>query len=260
MQMTPVFEHIKPSINKRPLPEIHYPERDGNPVGETDFHIAVIFYLRQALRFVFRQATDVYVAANMLFYYEEGNNTVYKVPDVFVVKGVPKHDRRTYKLWEEGAAPSVVFEITSRSTRWEDTGDKKGLYAELGIREYFLFDPLNEYLKPRFQGFKLEHGGYQPMRLAKDGTLISRELNLILKPDGHLLRLIDLQSGKTVPTLDEAMDVVEEAVEKANEAREQANEAMKRIQTEAQRANAAESELAQARAEIEKLKRQAGSI
>ena len=40
--------------------------------------------------------------------------------------------------------------------RLEDKGTKRELFAMLRVREYFLFDPLAEYLKPAFQGFKLE--------------------------------------------------------------------------------------------------------
>ena len=47
--------------------DVFYPERDGKPMGETDFHITVLLYLRQALRFLFRRDERVYVAADMLF-------------------------------------------------------------------------------------------------------------------------------------------------------------------------------------------------
>ena len=86
---------------------IHYPKRDGKPMAETDVHIDVLIYLREALRDYFRNEPQVYVAGNMLFYYEEGNPAACVAPDVFVVQGVAKGERRTYKLWEEGQPPSV---------------------------------------------------------------------------------------------------------------------------------------------------------
>ncbi len=92
---------------------IYYPETDGKPMGETDVHIDVLIYLREALRDHFRDAPQVYVAGSMLLYYEEGNPIACVAPDVFVVQGVGKHERRTYRLWEEGQPPAVVFEITS---------------------------------------------------------------------------------------------------------------------------------------------------
>ena len=48
----------------------------------------------------------------------------------------------------------MVFEITSRGTRLEDLGTKRALYAMLGVREYFLYDPLGEYLQPPLQGYR----------------------------------------------------------------------------------------------------------
>ena len=52
----------------------------------------------------------------------------------------PGGNRRIYKLWEEGRAPQVIFEVTSRSTRREDLRSKHDLYERLGVSEYFLFD------------------------------------------------------------------------------------------------------------------------
>ena len=122
---------------------IHYPESDGKPMGETDVHIDALIYLREALKDYFRDESQVYVAGNMFLYYEEGNPAACLAPDVFVVQGVAKGERRTYKLWEESQPPTVVFEITSRGTQLEDLGTKRAVYAMLGVREYFLYDPLD---------------------------------------------------------------------------------------------------------------------
>ena len=46
----------------------------------------------------------------MLLYYEEGNPAACVAPDVFVVQGVAKGERRTYKLWEEGTCRHVLPE------------------------------------------------------------------------------------------------------------------------------------------------------
>jgi len=203
-------------------------------MGESDFHINVILYLRQALRYFFRHAEQTYVAANMFFYYEKDVPESRRAPDVFVVKGVSNHDRRVYKLWEEKVVPCVIFEISSPSTRLEDLGTKRGLYALLGVQEYFLFDPLDEFLMPRLQGFQLVSEGYESMSLAEDGTLFSQELGLILKPEERILRIVDPTTGEAVPTLDEAVE-----------------------KTEAE-AKRAETEIARLQAEIERLRQQLG--
>lgn len=174
------------------LQQIEYPENDGKPMGETDAHRREIAQIIEMLTLYFQAVADVYVSGNLMFYYEKGNPSAVVSPDVFVVKGVPKELRRTYKLWEEHQAPCVVFEISSRATRLEDKGNKRALYAMLGVREYFLFDPLAEYLKPSLQGFRLVGEEYAPIDQADDDALISQELGLRLWSEDGFLRLVDI--------------------------------------------------------------------
>lgn len=267
MQTTHAFEeNIVQNQSNSCSNEVEYPESDGEPLGETDSHVSAIVYLLGALRFLFRNLADIYVAADMLFYYVEGKPTIYKVPDVFVVKGVGKHRRRVWKTWEEKTSPAAIFEITSLSTGRVDTDEKKLLYARLGVQEYYLFDPLGEYLKPRFQGFRLVNGRYESIRTERDRSIISRELDAILRPEGEILRVIDRTTGQPVPTIDEAVERVDEALEqleieteRLRIETERAQAESERAQAESERADAAEIELARVQAELEQLKRrQAG--
>jgi Uma2 family endonuclease len=185
--------------------QIHYPESDGKPMGETDVHIDALIYLREALRDHFREDPQIYVAGNMLLYYEEGNPTACVAPDVFVVKGVAKRERRTYRLWEEGQVPAVVFEITSRGSRLEDLGTKRAVYAMLGVREYFLYDPLGEYLRPPLQGYRLQEGEYQRVPPEGEGEFTSQALGLELRVDDGRLRLVNPATGERLLTPAEAL-------------------------------------------------------
>jgi Uma2 family endonuclease len=188
------------SLLELAFPEIEYPESDGQPIGETDFHFTTIILLIQTLRDYFADHPQVYIAGDLMFYYEQGNPHAVKAPDVLVVKGVPKHKRRVYKLWEEQAIPCTIFEITSKQTGSADLTTKYQLYERLGVKEYFLFDPLAEYLQPRLQGFTLVQGHYQVLPLSVEGELMSRELGLILRPQGDLLRLVDFYTGQMLAT------------------------------------------------------------
>jgi Uma2 family endonuclease len=125
-------------------------------------------------------------------------------PDVFVVQGVAKRKRRTYRLWEEGPPPSVVFEITSRGTRPEDLSTKRAVYAMLGVQEYFLYDPLGEYLRPPLQGYRLQDGGYQRRLPEADGGLTSQTLVLELQVEEDRLRLVNPATGERLLTPAEA--------------------------------------------------------
>ena len=93
--------------------------------------------LQQALQDWFAARPDVYVSGNLLLFYEEGNKRRHVSPDVFVVFGVPKRMRPNYLLWEEGRGPAVVIELTSSTTRREDT-HKHVLYRDvLRVPEYW---------------------------------------------------------------------------------------------------------------------------
>ncbi len=233
---------------------IEYPESDGKPVGETDVHRREILHIVETLDRHFRNVPDVYVSGNLMFYYEEGNPSAVVSPDVFVVKGVRKGLRRIYKLWEEGAAPCVVMEMTSRSTRLEDKGNKRALYAMLGVREYFLFDPLGEYLKPPLQGFALVDGEYAALPFEADGGIISHELGLKLYRDDTMLRLIDLTTGKEVVRTEHLSDALQDALARAQQAQEQARLAEEQARREAEARRAAEVELERLRAELQRLR------
>ena len=209
-------------------------------MGETDVHIDALIYLREALRDHFRDAPQVYVAGTMLLFYEEGNPAACVAPDVFVVQGVAKAERRIYKLWEEGQPPAVVFEITSRGTRLEDLGTKRAVYAMLGVREYFVYDPLGEYLQPPLQGYRLHEGEYQRMSPTSEEGLTSPVLGLELRVEAGRLRVVNPATGERLLTPAEA-------------------QAARRIETDARRAAEAraaraETELEQLRAELTRLR------
>ena len=179
-----------------PETEIEYPESDGKPMAETDTHrIQMTDALIHPLQERYRNE-DVYVSGNLFLYYEEGNPRAVVAPDVFVVFGVSNEIRRTYKLWEEGQAPAVVFELTSRSTYEDDLSRKRLLYEELRVQEYFLFDPLHEYLRPPLQGYRLTNEGYfvpvLPTQLSSgEWQIESKVLALLLETAEHNLRLYD---------------------------------------------------------------------
>jgi Uma2 family endonuclease len=174
----------------------HYPTSDGEPMAETDVHREQILQLITSLEDFYRTRQDVYVTGNLLVFYQEGDGRKHVAPDVMVVFGVPKHPRERYKIWEEGKAPDVIIEVTSASTRNEDMGSKKGLYALHGVREYFVFDPLREYVPSGLRGFQLAGEDY--LRLV-GANQKSQVLGLELRVVDGSLRLYDPQAGALLP-------------------------------------------------------------
>jgi Uma2 family endonuclease len=77
------------------------------------------------------------------------------------VHGVQKALRPNYLVWEERKTPDVVIELTSKMTRKEDSEKKWRLYeGKLAVKEYFLFDPTEDYLDPPFQGYRRVRGSF----------------------------------------------------------------------------------------------------
>lgn len=87
---------------------IEYPASDGKPIAETEIHVLVILQFLSALRRFFRKQ-NIYVIGNIFFYYRQGNPRAHKAPDIMVVKRGGKHERRSFKVWEEKAMPCAVF-------------------------------------------------------------------------------------------------------------------------------------------------------
>ncbi|MBI4768830.1 MAG: Uma2 family endonuclease [Chloroflexi bacterium] len=218
-------------------------------MAETGYHVTLIAYFLAMLRSLFRDRKDVYVGANMLMYYREDDPRRSVAPDVFVVFGVPGHERRVWKVWEEGKGPDVVFEFTSRSTRDEDLGSKKGLYEWMGVREYFLFDPLGEYLKNRLQGHLLTGDGFHPILPAGEKGLPSEYLGVYLRLAGDELQMFRRDSGERLLPPPELALVLEEAEERLEETQG-------RLEEEASARRAAEAEVARLREELQRLRRQ----
>ncbi len=212
--------------------DLDYPTSDGKPMAETDWHRDLMVALIQTLSSYYAAESEVYVSGNLLVFYEPGNRRRHLSPDVFVVKGVPKHQRPNYLIWEEGKGPEVVIELTSQSTRDEDVEVKYELYQDvLRVPEYFLFDPLGEYLRPQLQGYRLRRGQYESITPVK-GRLPSKVLGLHLEGHDRELRLFDPTTKQWLPAPDEARQAAEERADQEAEARRQ--EAEGRLQAEAE--------------------------
>jgi Uma2 family endonuclease len=193
--------------------EIEYPTSDGQPMAETFEHQQVMIDLIEGLRQRYAGVPGAWVAGNFFLCYERGNPRAHVAPDVMVAKGLDQRYRPNYLLWEE-KPPSLIVEVTSRSTRREDLGKKKSLYERFGTEEYVLFDPLDEYLKPRLQGYRLDRGRFQPIPLEADGSLRTRTTGLTFRPEGRRMRLVDSLTGKPTLWHEESLAALQDAQER----------------------------------------------
>lgn len=239
-----------------PPQDIDYPDSDGRPVAETPVHRDNLLVSVQLLQSWFAHDPMVYVSGNMFLYYERGNRYKSLAPDVFVVLGVPRDKpRRSYKIWEEdGHAPDMVIEVTSRSSQEEDVDDKFVVYRDLlRVREYFLFDPYAEYLDPSLKGYRLIDGEY----IAIDpvaGRLPSAVVGLHLERSGLDLRFYDPAKRVWVPTRQELESRAEHLEARAQDSEERAKKEADRAKKEAERAETIASEAERLRIDNERMR------
>lgn len=229
----------------QPRPVV-YPEEDGKPMSETEFHGEQLSQLVYKARVLLRDQRDhTHVAGNQLFYWVEGDNTKSFSPDVYVMRGVPQRPpRRIWKLWEGGSLDFVI-ELSSPASWRRDIGYKVELYEMLGVYEYVVFDVLSESSMPQLQMWRLQNGVLQPL---PGETFESEVLGARLVANGWHLDVVG-PDGAVV--LGPEQDVA--AARRKSEALEQeaaahaarAAEAERRIDVAQARIRALEAELAQ---------------
>ena len=219
---------------KAPGKPVHYPESDGKPLAESDTHLEEVVSIRLTLRQYFADQENVYVSGLNLIYYVEGDPRKCFSPDVYVTRGIPRGRRRVYLVWAEGRVPDIAFEVTSKKTRSRDVREKRALYAQLGIREYVLFDPEAEYLKPPFQLLRLKNGEYEPQTPDAEGAYYSEALNLRLKVIDEHLRFVVPETGELVALPEDEASARAEAEATAHFLKRRAEqESRKRAEAEA---------------------------
>ena len=123
-------------------PEMEYADTDGKPMADNTWQVAAMRYAGEVLTIHFQGRG--FVATDLLVYYREGDRRARVAPDVMVVLGVEGSHRRNYRIWAEGGrAPDFVLGVVSDSKQERDAMEKRTLYAELGVREYFRYAPLS---------------------------------------------------------------------------------------------------------------------
>jgi Uma2 family endonuclease len=206
--MTTLLPNLQPA-------EPFYPTGDGEPVAETYDHFYALLTVLEVLRqfLVGRQAT---VLGNQFLYYAQGFPRLRTAPDVMVIFDVAPGGRDSYKIWEEGQVPAVIFEMTSEGTRQQDDGFKKTLYEQLGVQEYWQFDPKGEWIPEQLRGYRLRGEVYEPVTDSQ-----SQPLQLQLAVEGKLVAFYRLDTGEKLLIPDELAAALNQRTVALQQAEEQ---------------------------------------
>lgn len=197
------------------------------PPLETDFHRDQIDLLIRLLKYWWQERNDFYISGNLTVYYstEETKARDFRGPDVFVVLGAEKKDRRSWAIWEEGGKyPNLVIELLSSATASVDKGAKKALYQDVWrVPEYYWFHPETM----EFAGFRLNNGQYESISANEQGNLRSQQLGLALGVHERQLRWFTA-AGELIPLPEEQE---RQAKEQAEQREIQERQAKERLET-----------------------------
>ena len=223
-------------------PEEEYPDTDGKPMADNTWQATTMHYAGPVLAIHFKGRG--FVATDLLVYYREGDKRARVAPDVMVVLGVDRSHRRNYRIWAEGGrAPDFVLEVVSDSKQEREAMEKRTLYAELGVREYFRYAPLSSRMagmsRHRLVGEVLREGCWEALPRLGDERIRSEVLSLDLRVkrrgsggDFRELRFFDPIAGEDLRSYEESMRARKEeerALEKERQGRLRAERELARL-------------------------------
>ena len=268
-QTSTVPRHLPPGLATlhakalfRPVPPVYFDDDgficgDNSPMAESETQFPILSYWHGALYAHYRsRGRLVCVLADHLLLVDREVGRAAVVPDVMVAFDVEPGERRSYKVWDEPKAPDLALEVLSEDTWRVDVFEKPALYADLGVREYWIFDPRDiSRGRLRLEGWRLGASGDR-VRLPSlsDGEGHSEVLGLDLVPDGRCLWLRDPETGVILPDhlgALEGRDRAETERRRAEDERQRAEEGRRRAEEERQRM---QEENARLRAEIGRLR------
>jgi Uma2 family endonuclease len=187
-------------MDKRVEDRVDFPD-DFSPMEEESMpeaalHDKLIQYLVEVLEWLFHRQWCA-IHRNLAFYYIRDRSILTIAPDLAVIKGLPFQPIKSWRVGKTGPAPHVVFEALSEETWRKDLEEKPDVYADMGVQEYFAYDPNLIPLAPettqRLFGWRLDPAldRMVPLTANEDTSLWSHELNSFLVPDQEILRLYD---------------------------------------------------------------------
>ena len=202
----------------------------------------------------------VFDSSNTILCYDPSNLNVRVLPDYYFAVGIDPETvkyRAIYRTWVQGKPPDFVLEVASPSTARNDETTKRDIYANMGVTEYWRYDPtdlIDPNQRPLYAvpliGEILVNGTYQPIEITPgpEGCIMgfSPALGVSLAVKDKRLWVYDHELAEFVAEFEEQERAKMQAQAEARAEREM------RVAAEERQA-AAENELSEQAATIRRL-------
>ncbi|WP_205519513.1 Uma2 family endonuclease [Pyxidicoccus caerfyrddinensis] len=247
-----IWEQLSPEERAQVVDSLpfEFPVSEATP-PEGDPHYEARSRAREVLgSFFSRIGRKVYLACELPVHYP---GEPLFAPDVIAVVDVEPQSRMRWMVSAEGKGVDFALEVHGTGERRKRLERNVERYARLGIREYFVFD----FGRLRLSGWRLEEGrrAYRPI-LPQHGSYRSEVLGLELQVEQKQLRFY--KGGAALPDSRETIARLERMVEQREASRaeleQQLVEEARLRAEETQRREDAERRLAEALAELERLR------
>ena len=187
------------------------------------------FYILGAYLDSIHPPGSVFRSSNSFICYDPRNFNIRISPDFYVALGVDAEaitERLIYVPQEVGKPPDFVLEIASKDTARRDLEDKRDLYAQLGVSEYWRFDHTGgAFYGQALAGELLVGGRYEPLPITTEPDGIEKGyspvLGISLAWQDEKLRFYNPETGTYLSSYTEEQEAreVERAARLAAEAR-----------------------------------------
>lgn len=246
--------------------DTHIDEIEGVELSQTDFHVLVIHYLYEVLRWLYRnQSVGVIMEINL--YQTNNPEEMPRSPDVLAIDGYVQgeHPQSSYTINTPNfPAPRLIIEIASEKTAEMDFVDKFQSYQAAGVQEYFIFDPDDRHIwnrrrqreaggTGRLIGWRLSAEGQFVRIPLENNRLWSVQAESWLAVESQWLRLYDLQEQRRLTEAEYAQALYSREQRRAKKERDRADQLQNQLEAERQRAEQERQQIEQLKAKLREL-------
>lgn len=198
-------------------------------------HVVILHYLYSALSTLLRRRGQPFAVNQEIgLHFIDARGQAQRCDPDLIIMPFPNTGRGSLRRQDMPCPPDCVIEVASQSTADNDLGIKKTWYAWMGVREYWILDPVDSNDPAHFErgmllpdgplmGWRLEQGRYEPLETFWDAAarmwtayssvldceiLLSQELHREETDGGY--RILDPETGEPLASSSEKDELLAE--------------------------------------------------